>query len=96
MSQFATLKQALSNWYHQDAFVNFSSHNEIWCDLRDSYAPDSRKRLAAEIRKLLERSDSEIVALWNASTDYRFAQNVQIRHFLAELAAYLEGGAERL
>ena len=53
LGEFATLKNAIGSWYHQDAYVDFTADAEIWTSMWAGYDEAGRRRLVDQLEKLL-------------------------------------------
>jgi hypothetical protein len=66
LGEFATLKNAIGSWYHQDAYLDFGTDEEIWADIYSGHEEKSRSRLEAQLSELLSRTDEQVLQVWNS------------------------------
>jgi len=92
LGELATLKNAIASWYHQDAFIDCGSHEEIWQDIRRSHDQESLRLLIAQIEMLLKQTDGEINAFWGCQSAYGFANETETRGILGQLSKFLSDG----
>jgi hypothetical protein len=86
------LKNAIGSWYHQDAYLDFASDEEIWADIFAGHDPATRSLLAAQLADLLQQGDSAILALWNSEAhSHTFTRGDEARSFLGAMHKFFEG-----
>lgn len=91
LGELATLKNAIACWYHQDAFADFKSHEEIWQDIRQSHDSDSLELLLVQAKALLMRADWQIADVWNSQSSFGFTKGADARRFLGCFIEFLSG-----
>ena len=92
LGEFATLKNAIGSWYHQDAYLDFNADAEIWTSMWASYDGAGRHRLVNQLEQLLSRSDAEVLSVWNGESHvFRFADGSEAREFLDSMLAAFKG-----
>ena len=57
---FPTLRDFLGCYYHQDAWIDHASHEEIWAEYLLHAQPRLRQQLQTEVAALLERDTAAI------------------------------------
>jgi len=89
--ELATLKCTIASWYHQDAYLDFDSDQAIWSDIMSSHDEPSRQRIIFQLRELLNRTDQEIMALWNANShSHLYRDPNEAKRFLTDMLSYFE------
>jgi len=92
LDEFATLKNAIGSWYHQDAYIDFNADAEIWTSMWSGYDDARHSRLVDQLERLLSRNDAEVLGIWNdASHAFRFDDGTEAREFLESMLAFLKG-----
>ena len=95
LGEFATLRNAIGSWYHQDAYLDFSSDEEIWEDIFSGHDEEARSRLEAQLSELLNRSDAQVTGLWNSeSHSHSFNDAADLRAFLTAMLAFFRGRSQ--
>lgn len=91
LGEFATLKNAIGCWYHQDAYLDFNTDEDIWADMLSGHDLEARSRLKNQLSEVLRKPDDEILTLWNSEADcHRFSSGAEARSFLASMLAFFE------
>jgi len=86
--EFATLKNAIGSWYHQDAYLDFSADNEIWRAMWAGSDEAGQRRLVDQLCELLSRGDDEVLTVWNGESHaFRFDDASEAREFLDSMLA---------
>ena len=94
LGEFATLKNTIGSWYHQDAYLDFESDEEIWQSIWANSDDSERSRLLAQLASLLSRSDSEVLAVWNSESHAHFYTDAaEAREFLGSMLSFF--GSQR-
>ncbi|NZA26247.1 hypothetical protein H0E84_07595 [Luteimonas sp. SJ-92] len=92
LGELATLKNAIGAWFHQDAYLDFASDEDVWDDMFAGHDSEARQLLMAQIAALLQRSDDAIVGLWNSQAhSHTFASGAEARHFFGSMLEYFYG-----
>jgi hypothetical protein len=92
LGEFATLKNAIGSWYHQDAYLDFSTDEEIWADIFSGHDAEARYRLEIQLLELLGKSDETLIELWNSEAhSHSFTCGNEARTFLTDMLAYFKG-----
>jgi len=92
LGEFATLKNAIGSWYHQDAYLDFGTDEEIWADIYSGHEEKSRSRLEAQLSELLSRTDEQVLQVWNSKAhSHIYSRGSEARAFLAAMLAYFAG-----
>ena len=86
---FFTLKNAIGSWYHQDAYLDFASDEEIWADIFNGHDPAERSLLASQLAELLQESDNVLLALWSSEAhSHTFTSGDEARTFLGAMHSF--------
>jgi len=86
--EFATLKNAIGSWYHQDAYLDFKTDADIWASMWAGYDSAAHGRLVDQLEQLLSRSDAEVLSVWNSESHaFRFDDGHEAREFLDSMLA---------
>ncbi len=92
LGELATLKNAIGSWYHQDAYLDFNADAEIWTSMWAGYDDAGRRRLLGQLEQLLNRSDAEVLSVWNGESHaFRFDDGPEAREFLESMLASFKG-----
>ncbi|WIT14315.1 contact-dependent growth inhibition system immunity protein [Paucibacter sediminis] len=95
LGELATLKNAIGGWYHQDAYLDFETDEDIWQSIVEGLGEDGMHRLTAQISELLARKDHEVLELWNANSHcHGFANAHEAREFLGSMVWFFKGAAK--
>jgi len=90
--EFATLRNAIGSWYHQDAYLDFNTDDEIWVDIYAGHDVESRISLVDQLTDLLKRSDKELLALWNSEAhSHSFTVGDEARSFFISMLQFFKG-----
>ena len=81
LGELATLKNAVACWFYQGALDSGSGLSEIFADIRAEHDPESLRLLAAQLRLVLARPESEMESLWAAQSGYGFLTPGGAREF---------------
>jgi hypothetical protein len=81
LGELGTLKNAIACWFYQGALDGGADLSAVFADIRASHDPGSLALLAAQLRQLLERPESEMEALWAAQSGYGFLSRGGAREF---------------
>ncbi len=88
LGEFATLKNAIGSWYHQDAYLDFETDADIWASMWAGYDSAAQRRLVDQLEQLLSRSDAEVLSVWNSESHaFRFDDGPEAREFLNSMLA---------
>ncbi|WP_434154630.1 contact-dependent growth inhibition system immunity protein [Pseudomonas sp. JZ134] len=89
LGEFATLKNAIGSWYHQDAYLDFGTDEEIWSDIFTGHDKEAMSRIQAQLSELLERSDENILLFWNSEAhSHNFINGTEARAFLEAMLSF--------
>lgn len=92
LGEFATLKNATGAWYHQDAYLDFGTDEEIWADIFSGHNAKIRSRLEAQLSELFSRTDEQVLQVWNSEAhSHVYTRGSEARAFLAAMLAYFAG-----
>lgn len=92
LGEFATLKNAIGSWFHQDAYLDFEKDEEIWKDIYDGHDEDARLRMINQLTELLRRKDKEILSVWNSeSHSHNYSEAIEAREFLGAMLHFFKG-----
>ena len=92
LGEFATLKNAIGSWYHQDAYLDLHADADIWASMWAGYDAAGRRRLVDQLEKLLSRSDTEVLSVSNGESHaFRFDDGPEAREFLDSMLAAFKG-----
>lgn len=95
LGELATLKSTIGGWYHQDAYLDFETDEDIWLSIVQGMNEDEMHRLTAQINVLLAKKDHEVLGLWNThSYSHGFADASEAREFLGEMLRFFKGAAK--
>lgn len=90
--EFATLKNAIGSWYHQDAYVDFETDEDIWKDIYAGHDEDARLLMIEQLTALLRKEDEEILRVWNTASDsHNYSEPVEAREFLDAMLQFFRG-----
>jgi len=81
LGELGTLKSAIACWFYQGALDGGVDMAAVFADIRAGHDQQSLRLLAAQLRHLLERPESEMEALWAAQSDYGFLNRGGAREF---------------
>jgi hypothetical protein len=94
LGEFATLKNAIGSWYHQDTALEFNSDFEIWSDIYSSHDAGGRARLVEQLTKLLRCADREVSELWHSQAHFHgFKEDIDARTYLASMLDFFQSSA---
>jgi hypothetical protein len=92
LGEFAALKNVVGGWFHQDAYLDAGSDEEIWADILALHDTQERKLLISQLAALLQQSDNFIVSFWNSiAHSHSFANGDEARRFLGSMLSYFMG-----
>lgn len=92
LGEFATLKNAIGSWYHQDAYLDFETDEDIWKDIYAGHDEDARLRMIEQLTGLLSKEDEEILSVWNTASDSHFYSDpFEAREFLGVMLQFFKG-----
>ena len=95
LGELATLKSTIGGWYHQDAYLDFGTDEDIWQSIVRGMDEDGMHRLTAQINDLLAKQDHEVLGLWSAhSHSHTFADASEARDFLGAMLRFFKGAAK--
>lgn len=91
LGEFATLKNAIGGWFHQDAFLDFGSDDEIFEDIGKSHDAEVVALLVEQLSSLLEREDDIVRAVWDENShSHSFHQVRELREYLISMREILQ------
>ncbi len=91
LGEFATLKNTIGSWFHQDAYVDFETDRDIWRSIWSCSNEDAQVRLIGQLAELLKRNDDEVLRVWAAEAhSHSFFSGAEAREFLAAMLAFFE------
>ena len=94
LGEFATLKNAIGSWFHQDAYLDFASDEEIWTDIFDGHELETRQLLIDQLTALLQQGDDTVSSLWNSQAgSHSFTDGTEARAFLDAMLIHFKGRA---
>jgi hypothetical protein len=89
LEELATLKNAIGAWFHQDAYLEFTSDEDTWADIFAGHDSDERQLLIDQLTVLLQQSDDAVSHLWNSEAhSHTFTDGAEARQFLGAMLAY--------
>jgi hypothetical protein len=90
-AQLPNLKRLLGNYYHQDAWVDFSSDEEIWSDFLKHEPSKTAAFLLVELGQLLGRGSVGVRGFIRSNADaLGFRQSSRYVTWANRLKAWLE------
>lgn len=94
LGEFATLKNTIGSWYHQDTYLDFATDAEIWASIWEGHDEANRSRLISQLKGVLGESDAQVLRMWNADAhSHNFVEASDAREFLMAMLAFFEGRA---
>ncbi|KQV58097.1 hypothetical protein ASC95_28645 [Pelomonas sp. Root1217] len=95
LGELATLKSTIGGWYHQDAYLDFETDDDIWRSIVEGRDGDEMRRLTAQIVDLLLREDHEVLGLWNTHAhSHRLDDANEAREFFGAMLKFFKGAAK--
>jgi len=92
LGEFATLKNTIGSWYHQDAYLDFETDADIWASIWNGHDEAARCRLLSQLEGLLGQGDREVLDIWNAEAhSHSFTEAAEARGFLRAMLTYFKG-----
>jgi len=95
--EYATLKNALGSWFHQDALLDFETDEDIWADIIRAHDAGEQELLVEQLTALLERDDATIREVWEREAhSHSFETAQELREYLqAMLSVFRQGAAQQ-
>ncbi len=94
LGEFATLKNTIGSWYHQDAYLDYATDAEIWASIWEGHDEAYRNCLISQLKALLDGSDADVLKVWNeAAHSHSFTEAPDAREFLMAMLGFLQGRA---
>ena len=95
--EYATLKDAIGSWFHQDAYLDFETDEQIWAQIISAHDAGEQELLVEQLTALLERDDATIREVWEAEAhSHSFEAAQDLREYLqAMLSAFRQGAAQQ-
>ena len=81
------LRNVIGSWYHQDAYLDFASDEEIWADIFAAHDSAMRVQLITQLTELLQSSNDAVISLWNSEAhSHTFTDSDEARDFFGSHA----------
>jgi|SRR4051812_38551051 len=89
LGEFATLKNTIGSWYHQDAYLDFGTDDDIWRSIWAGHDAAYQGRLVGQLTRLLCRNDTEILGMWNSEAQsHSYTDAKEAREFLGSMLSF--------